>query len=97
METQPEKENQLIKNSRSSRGVRMGVMPRVQSNLLRALHMNRKKKLLKDLLILHTTAIKRATVRFRGVQEMGAESFNNWEGGGDVTNLSPFWEGMGRK
>ena len=25
------------------------------------------------------------------------KSFNGWGGGGDVTNLSPFWKGMARK
>ena len=53
----------------------MGVVPHVQSKLLRALHAHRGKKPLQDLQNLESTAMERAIVRFRGAQEKGAMAF----------------------
>ena len=53
----------------------MGVVPRVQSRLSRALHVHRGKKLHQDLQTLKRTAMKRAMVRFRGARENGAMTF----------------------
>ena len=53
----------------------MGVVPRVQSKLSRALHAHRGKKLLQDLQTQENTAMKRAMVRFRGTREKGAMAF----------------------
>ena len=53
----------------------MGVVPRVQSKLLRALRAHRGKKLLQDLQNLESTAMKRAMVRFRGAREKDAMTF----------------------
>ena len=53
----------------------MGVVPRVQSKLSRALHAHRGKKLLQDLQTQESAATKRAMVRFRGTREKGAMTF----------------------
>ena len=53
----------------------MGVVPRVQSKLSRALHAHRGKKLQQDLQTQEITAMKRAMVRFRGAREKGAMAF----------------------
>ena len=53
----------------------MGVVPRVQSKLSRALHAHRRKKLLQDLQTQESAAMKRAMVRFRGAREKGAMAF----------------------
>ena len=53
----------------------MGVVPRVQSKLSRALHAHRGKKLLQDLQIQKSAAMKRAMVKFRRAREKGAMSF----------------------
>ena len=53
----------------------MGVVPRVQSKLSRALHAHRGKKLLQDLQTQESSAMKRAMVRFRGAREKGAMEF----------------------
>ena len=53
----------------------MGVVPRAQSELSRALHAHRDKKLLQDLQNLESAAMKRAMVRFRGAREKGAMAF----------------------
>ena len=50
----------------------MGVVPRVQSELSRALHAYRGKKLLQDLRTQESTPMKRAMVSFRGAREKGA-------------------------
>ena len=47
----------------------LGVVPRVQSKLSRALHAHRGKKLLHDLQTQESAAKKRAIVRFRGARE----------------------------
>ena len=46
MATQPDREIELSQTNRGVRGVCMGVVPRVQSKLSRALHAHRGKKLL---------------------------------------------------
>ena len=53
----------------------MGVVPRVQSKLSRALHAHRGKKLLQDLQTQESAAMKRAMVRFRGAREKGTMAF----------------------
>ena len=53
----------------------MGVVPRVQSKLSRALHAHRGKKLLQDPQTQESAAKKRAMVRFRGAREKGAMAF----------------------
>ena len=50
----------------------MGVVPRVQAKLSRALHAHRGKKLLQDLQTQESAATKRAMVRFRGARGKGA-------------------------
>ena len=75
----------------------VGVVPRVQAKLLRALHAHRGKKLLQDLQTQESAATKRAMVRFRGAREKGAmEGFNDWGGRGyddfvpgEVTKTAP--------
>ena len=47
----------------------MGVVPRVQSKLSRALHAHQGKKLLQDLQTKESAAMNRAMVRFRGARE----------------------------
>ena len=53
----------------------MGVVPRVQSKISRALHVHRGKKLLQDLQTQESTVMKRAMVMFRGAREKGAMAF----------------------
>ena len=53
----------------------MGVVPRGQLHLSRALHAHRGKMLLQDLHNLESTATKKAMVRFRGAREKGAMVF----------------------
>ena len=53
----------------------MGVVPRVQSKLSRALHAHRGKKLLQDLQTQESAATNRAMVTFRGAREKGAMAF----------------------
>ena len=53
----------------------MGIVPRVQSKLTRTLHAHRGKKLLQDLQILESTAMKRAMARSRGRREKDAMAF----------------------
>ena len=70
--TRPESENELSRTNRSVRGVFVGIVPRVQSIPLRALHAHRGKKFLQSLLNVVSTTIKRAMVKFRGAREKGA-------------------------
>ena len=72
---QPDREIELSQTNRGIGGVRVGVVPRVQSKLSLVLHAQRGKKLLQDLQNLGSTAIKRAMVRFRGAREKGAMAF----------------------
>ena len=53
----------------------MGVVPRFQSKLSRALHAHRGKKFLRDLQTSESAAMKRALIRFRGAREKGAMAF----------------------
>ena len=63
--TQPDRKIALSQTNRRVRGACVGVIPRVQSKLSRALHAHRGKKLLQDLQNLGNVATKRAMVRFR--------------------------------
>ena len=62
-------------HNRGAGGVCVGVVPRVQSKLSRALHAHRGKKLLQDLHTLESAGMKRAIVRIRGAREKGAMAF----------------------
>ena len=53
----------------------MGVVPRVQSKLSRALHAHRGKKLLQDLQTQESAAMKSGMARFRGAREQGTMTF----------------------
>ena len=53
----------------------MGVVPRVQSKLSRALHAHSGKRLLQDLQTQESAAMKRAMIRFRGAREKGTMAF----------------------
>ena len=64
--TQPDKKIELSQTNRGVGEVCVGVVPRVQSKLSRALHTHRGKKLLRDLQTQESTTMKRAMVRFRG-------------------------------
>ena len=65
MATQPDREIELNQTNREVGGVCVGVVPRAQSKLSRALHAHRGKKLLQDLQTQESAATKRAMVRFR--------------------------------
>ena len=73
--TQPYREIELSQTNRGVEGVCVGIVPRVQSKLSRALHAHRGKKLLQDLQNLENTAMKRVMVRFRGTREKEAMAF----------------------
>ena len=73
--TQPDREIKLSQTNRGVGGVCVGVVPRVQSKLSRALHAHRRKKLLQDFQIQESAATKRAVIRFRGAREKGAMAF----------------------
>ena len=75
MATQPDREIELSQTNRGVGGVCVGVVPRIQSKLWRALHAHRGKKLLQDLQTQESAAKKRAMVRFRGALEKDAMSF----------------------
>ena len=72
---QPDREIELSQTNRAVGGVCVGVVPRVQSKLSRALHAHRGKKLLQDLQTQESAATKRTMVRFRGAREKGAMTF----------------------
>ena len=72
MATQSDREIKLSQTIRWVGGVCVGVVPRVQSKLSRALHAHRGKKLLQDLQTQESAATKRAMIRFRGAREKGA-------------------------
>ena len=74
--TQSDKEIELSQTNRGVGGMCVGVVPRVQSKLSRALHAHRGKKLLQeDLQTKESAVMKRAMVRFRGAREKGAITF----------------------
>ena len=75
MATHPDREIELSQTNRGVGGVYVGVVPRVQSKLSRALHAHRGKKFLQDLQTQESAAMKRAIVRFRGAREKGAMAF----------------------
>ena len=60
--TQPGRENELSQTNQGVGGGCVGVVPRVQSKLSRALHAHRGKKLHQDLQNLARTAMKRAII-----------------------------------
>ena len=64
-----------IQTNRGVGGLCVGVVPRIQSKLSRALHAHLGKKLLQDLQTQESTAMKRAMVRFRGAREKCAMAF----------------------
>ena len=76
----------------------MGVVPRVQSKLSRALQAHRGKKLLQDLQTQESAARKRAMVRFRGAREKGAMAFVECLGFSQEDTMGgPLWrETLGR-
>ena len=73
-------ENELSKTNREIGGGCVGVVPRGQLHLSRALHAHRGKKILQDLHNLESTATKKAMVRFRGAREKGTMIFVEWLG-----------------
>ena len=75
MATQSDRDIELSQTNRGVGGVCVGVVPRVQSKLSRALHAHRGKKLLQDLQTQESAATKRVMVRFRGAREKGAMAF----------------------
>ena len=75
MPTQSDREIELSQTNRGVGGVCVGVVPRVQSKLSRALHAHRGEKPLQDLQTQESAAKKRAMVRFRGAREKGDMTF----------------------
>ena len=98
MATQSDREIKLSQTNRGVGGVCVGVVPRVQSKLSRALHAHRGKKLLQDLQTQESAATKRAMVRFRGAREKGAMAFIECLGfSREDTMEGPLWkETLGR-
>ena len=96
--TQPDREIDLSQTNRGVGGVCMGIAPRVQSKLSRALHAHRQKELLQDLQTQESAATKRAMVRFRGAREKGAMAFVECLGfSQEDTMEGPLWrETLGR-
>ena len=96
--TQPDREIELSRTNRAVGEVCVGVVPRVQSKLSRALHAHRGKKLLHDLQTQESAAMKRAMVRFRGARERGAMAFVECLGfSQEGTMEGPLWrETLGR-
>ena len=98
MATQSDRDIELNQTNRGVGGVCVGVVPRVQSKLSRALHAHRGKKLLQDLQTQESAATKRALARFRGAREKGAMAFVEclWFSQED-TMEGPLWrETLGR-
>ena len=98
MATQSDREIELSQTNRGVGGVCVGVVPRVQSKLSRALHVHRGKKLLQALQTQESAATKRAMVRFRGAREKGAMAFVECLGfSQEDTMEGPLWrETLGR-
>ena len=98
MATQSDREIELSQANRGVGGVCVGVVPRVQSKLSRALHAHRGKKLLQDLRTQESAATKRAMVRFRGAREKGAMAFVECLGFSQKDTMEgPLWrETLGR-
>ena len=94
MATQPDREIELSQANRGVGGVCVGVVPRVQLKLSRALHAHRGKKLLQDLQTQESAAMKRAMIRFRGAREKGAMAFVERLGFlQEDTMEGPLWRG----
>ena len=93
MTTQPDREIELSQTNRGVGGVCVGVVPRVQSKLSRALHAHRGKKLLQNLQTQESTTMKRAIVRFGGAREKGARAFVECLGSRKKTPWRPPVEG----
>ena len=98
MATESDREIELSQTNRGVGGVCVGVVPRVQSKLSRALHAHRGKKLLQDLQTQESAATKRAMVRFRGAREKGAMAFVECLGFSEEDTMEgPLWrETLGR-
>ena len=98
MATQSDREIELSQTNRGVGGVCVGVVPRVQSKLSRALHAHRRKKLLQDLQTQESAATKRTMGRFRGAREKGAMAFVECLGfSQEDTMEDPLWrETLGR-
>ena len=98
MATQSDREIELSQTNRGVGGVCVGVVPRVQSKLSRALHAHRGEKLLQDFQTQESAATKRAMVRFRGAREKGAMAFVECLGvSQEDTMEGPLWrETLGR-
>ena len=98
MATQPDREIELSQTNRGVGGVCVGVVPRVQSKLSRALHAHRGKQLLQDLQTQESSAMERAMVRFRGVREKDAMAFVECLGVSQEDTIEgPLWrETLGR-
>ena len=91
MATQPDREIELSQTNREVGGVCVGVVPRVQSKLSRALHAHRGKKLLQDLQIQESAVMNRSMVRFTGAREKGAMAFVGLGFSQDDTMEGPMW------
>ena len=90
--TQPDREIELSQTNRGVGGVCVGVVPRVQSKLSRALHAHRGKKLLQDLQTQESAAIKRAMVKFKEAREKGVMAFVECQGvSQEDTMEGPLW------
>ena len=90
--TQSDGGMELSQTNRGVGGVCVGVVPRVQSKLSRALHAHRGKKLLQDLQTSESVPMKRALVRFRGAREKGAMAFVECLGGSQEDTMEgPLW------
>ena len=74
--TQPDREIELSQTNRGVGRVYVGVVPRVQSKLSRALQAHRGKKLLQDLQTQESAVMKRAMIRFRVAWKKRAMAFN---------------------
>ena len=98
MAIRPDREIELSQTNRGVGGVCLGVVPRDQSKLSRALHAHRGKKLLQDLQTQESAVMKRAMVRFRGALEKGAMAFVECLGfSQEDTMEGPLWrETLGR-
>ena len=97
--TQPDREIELSQTNRGVGGVCVGIVPRAQSKLSRALHAHHGKKLLQDLQTQESTVMKRAImVSFRGAREKGAMAFVECLGfSQEDTMEGPLWrETLGR-
>ena len=98
MATRPDGEIELSQTNRGVGGVCVGVVPRVQSKLSRALHAHRGKKLPQDIQTQESAPMKRAMVRFRGAREKDAMAFVECLGvSQEDTMEGPLWrETLGR-